>query len=201
MLLEPASVVAEAWAHVERIGGRARWQPERLLVTGAGPIGLLAALRGRQRGLETHVLDRVTSGPKPRLVEALGATHHSGAIEEVGLVDVLFACTGAASLVLRATRATRANGIVCLTGVSSGGRTIPVDAGALNRDLVLENNLVFGSVNANRSHYEAAARALASADPDWLDRLIMRRVPLERSAEALEPRPDDVKTVLTFIGE
>ena len=64
------------------------------------------------------------------------------------------------------------NGITCLTGVSSPGRRRSVDLGSLNRELVLENNLVFGSVNANRSHWEAAARALGSADGDWLRRLV-----------------------------
>ena len=62
--------------------------------------------------------------------------------------------------------------------------------------MVLENDVVFGSVNANRRHYETGAEALAKADPDWLSRLLARRVPLERWAEALERRPDDVKTVI-----
>src|ERR1700757_2386163 len=79
VLLEPASIVAKAWDHVDRIGGRAHsWQPRRLLVTGAGPIGLLAALIGAQRGLDVHVFDRATSGAKPQLVRDLGATYHNG---------------------------------------------------------------------------------------------------------------------------
>src|SRR5690606_34169845 len=68
VLTEPSSVVAKAWEHVERIGARARFEPRRCLVTGAGPIGLLAALMARQRGLDVDVLDRVTEGPKPALV-------------------------------------------------------------------------------------------------------------------------------------
>ena len=67
ILVEPASVIAKAWEHIEHIGRRAHWQPKTLLVTGAGPIGLLAALTGRQRGLAVHVLDQVTDGPKPQL--------------------------------------------------------------------------------------------------------------------------------------
>jgi hypothetical protein len=55
---------------------------------------------------------------------------------------------------------------------------------------------VFGSVNANRRHYEAAARTLAAADPSWLARLITRRVPLERWREAFEPEGSDVKVVI-----
>src|SRR5918996_3907333 len=73
MLVEPASVIAKAWEHVERIGGRARWEPSRALVTGAGPMGLLATLMGVQRGLDVHVLDRVTQGAKPALVRDIGA--------------------------------------------------------------------------------------------------------------------------------
>jgi len=198
VLLEPASVVAKAWDHIERIGRRAHWEPERVLVTGAGPIGLLAALMAVQRGFEVHVLDRVTEGSKPKLVADLGATYHTGNIEALNAADVVLECTGAPTLVLASMSAARRNGIVCLTGVSSGGRTIPIDAGALNRELVLENNVVFGSVNANRSHYEQGAAALSRADAGWLDRLITRRVPLTRWADALERRPHDVKTVITF---
>jgi threonine dehydrogenase-like Zn-dependent dehydrogenase len=68
--------------------------------------------------------------------------------------------------------------------------------GAASRDMVLENDVVVGSVNANLSHYAAAADALATAETEWLSRLITRRVPLERFAEALEARPDDIKVVL-----
>src|SRR5207248_2668388 len=82
VLLEPASVLAKAWEQIERIGARAAWKPARVLVTGAGPIGLLAALMGVQRGLEVHVLDRVTEGPKPGLVRDLGAAYHSGSVAQ-----------------------------------------------------------------------------------------------------------------------
>src|ERR671934_2554408 len=82
VLLEPTSVVAKAWEHVERIGRRAAWEPRKALVTGAGPIGLLAALLAMERGLGKHLLDRVTDGPKPKLVRDLGATYHAGSVEE-----------------------------------------------------------------------------------------------------------------------
>jgi len=88
------------------------------------------------------------------------------------------------------------NGIVCLLAVSAAGRTLPVDVGALNRTLVLRNAVVFGSINANRRHYHAAATALATADRGWLERLITRRVPLHDWADALARRPDDVKPII-----
>jgi hypothetical protein len=64
--------------------------------------------------------------------------------------------------------------------------------------MVLENDVVFGTVNANRRHYEAAAESLAKADPQWLSRLISRRVPLDRWQEAFQRRASDVKVVISF---
>jgi threonine dehydrogenase-like Zn-dependent dehydrogenase len=197
VLLEPATVVAKAWEHTERIGRRATWKPGKALITGAGPIGLLAALLGVQRGLDVHVLDRVTEGPKPDLVQALGATYHVGSVEEACKdADVVIEATGVGQLVFDVMQHTASGGIVCLTGVSAAGRSIPVDAGMLNREMVLENDVVFGSVNANRRHYEQGSEALARADRDWLERLITRRIPLDRWEEALRREPDDVKAVI-----
>jgi threonine dehydrogenase-like Zn-dependent dehydrogenase len=197
VLLEPTSVVAKAWEQIERIAARGVWSPEVVLVAGAGPIGLLAALLGVQRGLEVHVLDRVTSGPKPGLVADLGATYSGGTLADaVGHADVVLECTGVGQLVLDAIEETGPDGIVCLTGVSAAGRRLTIDAGALNRELVLENEVVFGTVNANRRHYQAAAAALAAADQSWLERLITRRVPLGQWSDALQRHPDDVKAVL-----
>jgi threonine dehydrogenase-like Zn-dependent dehydrogenase len=200
VLLEPASVVAKAWDVTGRLGARTEWRPRVALVTGAGPIGLLAALMAVQRGLEVHVLDRVAEGPKPRLVRALGATYHTGDVHGAGPPpDVIMECTGVDSVVFGAMDAVRANGVVCLTGVSSGAHVMSsVNLGKLNRDVVLENNIIFGSVNANRRHYELGAAALARADRTWLDGVVTRRVPLHRWREAWERRLGDVKTVVEF---
>lgn len=199
VLLEPASVVAKAWEHTERIGRRGVWQPRCVLVTGAGPIGLLAALFAIQRGHELHVLDRATSGLKPALVGAIGGTYHSQPIAELGLEpDIVMECTGSPKVVMELLGRTAPNGIICLAGVSAAGTQTLIDAGALNRNIVLENEVVFGSVNANRRHYEAALTTLRRADRAWLEKLVTRRVPLARWREAFEERPNDVKTVLEF---
>ncbi|MGH2947053.1 MAG: glucose 1-dehydrogenase [Solirubrobacteraceae bacterium] len=199
MLMEPASIVAKAWDQIDRIGRRAYFAPERALVTGAGPIGLLAALLGVQRGLEVHVLDRATDGPKPGLVADLGAHYHHSDVPTVAreaLPDVIVEATGVGQLVFDAMEHNAPAGVVCLTGVSPKGRDLTVDAGALNRELVLENDVVFGSVNANLHHYGLAAEALGRADRAWLERLITRRVPLEDFEQAVETGPGDVKVVL-----
>jgi len=199
VLLEPTSVVAKAWEHIERIGHRAAWTPSKVVVTGAGPIGLLGALLGVQRGHEVHVVDQVTDGPKPRLAADLGATYHVGGIEEVCAdADIVIECTGVASLVIAVVGSTAPNGIVCLTGVSSGGRPLQFDAGLINREIVLANHVVFGSVNANRRHYQAGADALAAADQPWLERLITRRVPVAHWEDALARNQGDVKPIIEF---
>lgn len=202
VLVEPASIVAKAWDHIERIGARARFEPERVLITGAGPIGLLAAMFGVQRGLRVEVFDRIESGPKPALVRDLGATYHVGGIETLcSASDIVLECTGAAPVIFAVLSSARPNGIICLTGVSSGGAKMPVDVGALNRELVLENNVIVGSVNANRSHYEQAVAALSRANRGWLDRIITRRVPLDDWQGAVTRSATDVKTVLSFPQE
>ena len=201
VLMEPTTVVAKAWDQIEKVGHRAWFEPRSVLVTGAGPIGLLAAMLGVQRGLEVHVLDRVTDGPKPDLVSDLGAAYHHGDVASAvsaARPDVIIEATGVGSLVFDAMQATASYGIVCLTGVSSGGRSLNVDAGSINREIVLENDVVIGSVNANLAHYRAAAAALAHADLDWLGRLISRRVPLVSFQDAFDARPDDVKVVITL---
>jgi len=199
MLMEPTTIVAKAWDHIEKIAARAYTEQRRVLVTGAGPIGLLAALLASQRELEVHVLDVVESGLKPELVAELGAKyHHNGVAEAVTgcKPDVIIEATGVGQLVFDAMQGTGSGGIVCLTGVSPTGRHLDVDAGAVNREMVLENDVVFGSVNANLHHYEMAREALMAADRSWLERLITRRVPLSSFQDALDRRDDDVKVVI-----
>jgi threonine dehydrogenase-like Zn-dependent dehydrogenase len=197
VLLEPASILAKAWEEIDHFGRRTPWSPRTVLVTGAGPIGLLAALLGVQRGLEVHVLDRVEDGPKPQLVRDLGATYHTRPPADWDFrPDIALECSGAAPLVGELIHRTARTGLVCLVGVPGAASGETLQLGALAHDLVLGNLVVFGSVNANRRHYDAAVRALAAADRDWLSRLITRRVPMERWSEALESRPDDVKTVI-----
>ncbi|UUL77532.1 glucose 1-dehydrogenase [Pseudarthrobacter sp. Fe7] len=197
VLLEPTTIVAKAWEQINRIGQRAFFDPHTAVVTGAGPVGLLAALLGVQQGLDVHVFDIATNGPKPQLVRDLGATYHSEPLPDSGIKpNILVECTGVTQVVLDALKCRAQDAITCLTGVSGTGKQTQVDVGALNREEVLMNGVIFGSVNANRRHYDAGAQALAAADLGWLRRLISRRLPLEDFAEAFKHQPDDVKVVM-----
>jgi threonine dehydrogenase-like Zn-dependent dehydrogenase len=200
VLLEPTTVVAKAWEVAWAAGMRAFWEPSTALITGAGPIGLLAALLGVQRGLDVHVLDRAETGPKPELVKALGATYHTGAAGDVGFEpDIVIEATGVPQLVVETIDVLASGGVVCLTGIGSGVGTLEARSGdPLANEIVLQNKIIAGSVNANRRHYYKAAGALARADHDWLGRLITRRVPVDHFADALARQPDDIKAVIDF---
>ena len=199
VLLEPATVVAKAWEHIAAIGRRTFWDPNTVLVIGAGPIGLLAALIGVQQGADVHVLDRVTSGPKPALVKQLGATYHAGAVTDLGLhPDIVVECTGVVQLIRQAMENISPGGIICLTGVGSPAVPDRVSATALATDAVLKNLVIFGSVNANRRHYYRAAKVLAAADRSWLEQLVTRRVRPDEAQQALQRAPDDIKVVMEF---
>lgn len=196
VLLEPTSVVAKAWDQVDKISTRSAWTPQHALVTGAGPIGMLAALIGVQRGLAVTVLDRVTEGPKPGMVRDLGATYVTSLDDLPNPPDVVIEATGIGSLVFDVLGRTAPDSIVCLTGISSGSRSIPLQADVVNKEMVLGNEVVFGSVNAGLANYTQAASALAKADNDWLAQLITRTVPMAEWPNALQRQPDDIKVVI-----
>ena len=90
------------------------------------------------------------------------------------------------------------SGTVCLTGVGHGG-VITADATAnVAAAAVLKNNVIVGSVNANKRHWYKAGNLLARADRKWLSCLITRREKPENFKKALERKPDDIKVVIQF---
>ncbi|QXJ24716.1 glucose 1-dehydrogenase [Actinomadura graeca] len=197
VLLEPASVLAKAWEQIEHVLARASWRPRVALVTGAGPIGLFAALMAVQRGLEVHVADIRDSPAKRALVTGLGAAFHTGDVRDTGIApDVVIECTGHGPLVFGLVEMVAPGAVICLTGISPDAGRVPLGADRINRDLVLENIVMLGTVNAGRRNFEQAAGALAKADPGWLDRLITRRVPMEGFSDGLHKDEDDIKVVV-----
>ena len=220
VLTEPGSVVAKAWEQIDRMTARTQAVPSPVpgpaaaphpaaapgiapgppgivLVTGAGPIGMLAALLGVQRGYQVHVFDRVADGPKPALAAALGATYHHGPVAGLDLrPDVVLECTGVGELVAALAGTLAPAGVMCLIGISSGEQRLPVNMNRIGAAMVLANSVIFGTVSSARRHYEQAAAALTRADPAWLDGLISRRVPLSAWPQALSRQPGDVKVTV-----
>jgi threonine dehydrogenase-like Zn-dependent dehydrogenase len=198
VLLEPLSVVEKALDQVRRIQSRLAWSPRRALVLGAGNVGTLAVLLLRLEGLDVWVYSRGAGGRGREVAEAAGASFLSAdrhrldqsLQRRIGPIDIVIEATGHSPLAFDAMDVVGPNGVVCLTGVTTGSRRHSIDASQLNREIVLENKVAFGTVNANRRHFESGAAHLGSLEGRWpglLERMITRRVPLRAlTAESIE---------------
>jgi threonine dehydrogenase-like Zn-dependent dehydrogenase len=208
VLLEPMSVVEKGVDHAWHIQERLAWDPRVAVVVGAGTVGILAALALRLRGLEVTVVAQDAAGSfRGQHLAAAGIAYASTTATPLAElarerpVDLVFEATGSAAVVLPAIEMLGPGGVCILASLTAGERPVTVDAARFNRDLVLGNRLVFGTVNAGRRHFEAAARDLAAAEsrwPGWAGRLITRRLPFTQAPQALGPAPDEIKTVLEF---
>ena len=210
VLLEPLTIVEKAVEQIKRIQSRLVWQPERAVVLGAGPIGLLAGMLLGLEGIEVHFYDAAEPGLKRDLVEATGANYIWAAehklghklAAEIGPVDVVVEATGFSPLAFDAMDMVAPNGVVCLTGVSGGSRKLEVSADHLNLEMVLSNKVVFGTVNANRRHFESGVHHLQEIEARWpglLSRMITHRLPIADFAVALERSPGHVKSIVELI--
>jgi len=207
MLVEPTSIAAKALDQIWRIQARMAWEPRCAVVTGAGPVGLLAAAALRLRGLDVYVYDRAASGPKVDLVTALGATylvaddHKLGhpLVGELGHIDIAIEATGYSPLAFDLADTVGTNGVVVLTGVSGGNREAQIAVDHLNLEMVLGNKVIVGTVNANRRHFEMAVAALEGIErrwPGWLERCVTRRVPHADYRAGLRRGAEDIKVVV-----
>jgi threonine dehydrogenase-like Zn-dependent dehydrogenase len=209
VLLEPLSIVEKATYQAWKIQERMVWQPARAVVLGAGPIGILCTILLRLRGLEVHVYAK--SPPESlqgRMLTDLGATYQSvddhpvaGIRDELGQIDFILEGTGNSAVAFEAMAQLGTNGVLCLTGVSGGNRSIEIPADVINLKMVLGNRVSFGSVNANRRYFEIGLAHFQQAEQRWpgvFERLITRRVPFSDFLSALDRRPEDIKTLLTI---
>jgi len=219
VLAEPFSVAEKAIAeavHVQRTrlpdsATSLDWlSGKRCLVAGLGPIGLLAALSLRLRGADVWGLDVVDANTaRPQWLTAIGGHYLDGrrinpdrAADQMEEFDVIVEATGIASLEFELLDVLAMNGVYALTGIPSGDRPLDLDASALMRRLVLRNQLVVGSVNASRDHFDSAVHDLALAERRWpgqAARLITHRHPYtDLSAAFKHHGADEIKVVLEW---
>lgn len=197
ILVEPLSVIVKGVEDYEAVRARLGFEipRQRGLVLGAGPIGLLAAMVLVADGIDTHVFSREPDDdPRADLVRSLGATYISAATtsldkipERVGSFDVVFEAVGVPEVAFGVLPALAPNGVAILSGVPAQRGPVPAELGRWMRDLVLENQVVLGTVSAGRSSYEGALRRLEQCMglfPQAV-RSLIRRVPLEQASEVL----------------
>jgi glucose 1-dehydrogenase len=188
VLLEPMTVVEKGICQAYEIQRRMKvWRPRKAAVMGAGTIGLLAALVLRLRGLDVTVFARDRKPSRNAdLVEMLGAKYISvqdtsigDASQERGPFDLIFEATGFSPVVFESMQALAKNGVLVLSSITGGDRTITVPADKINLSFVLGNKVMVGTVNAAREHFEEGVRDMAKAESEyagWLARLLTHPV-------------------------
>jgi threonine dehydrogenase-like Zn-dependent dehydrogenase len=163
VLIEPLSVVEKAVSTALRLH---RGGAETALVVGAGAIGLLTVLVLRCRGLRAtvHSIEPQDS-PRARLVENAGAEYRTKVLPKS---DIVIEAAGAAEAAMKGLMALAPLGVMIVLGAAASDREFPLV------DLIVNNQVVAGSVNAGPEHFRQAAADLATFPAPILDRLIRR---------------------------
>jgi glucose 1-dehydrogenase len=200
VLAEPTSICERALRHARTIGGRQPWRLERALVLGAGAIGLLTTYLLRLADVEVWT---ASLEPGNELVELSGAHYVStgdGELSQLGKFDLVVEAAGNARLMAGTLGQLRRSGVACLLGIDPHHQTVELDGTVLGVDTILENHVLFGSVNANRRDWLAAVDDLERARARWpeaLEQFVTLRAPLDRFPEALEHRGGKATLVLS----
>lgn len=215
VLVEPLTIAEKALAQVWQIQRRLPWgrggaQPGHGLnavVLGAGPVGLLGAMKLRAAGFTTYVYAR-TPAPNVRaaLAERIGARYVSSETvaprdlpQLAGNVDLVYEAVGASQVAFEVLQHLGTNGVFVFTGVPGRKGPVSIDTDAIMRNLVLRNQVVLGSVNAGRDAFEEAARDLVRFEELWpgaLAQMITGRFPAEAHGELLLGRAEGIKNVV-----
>lgn len=217
VLMEPLSVVEKAIDEALRVQivrcPDAATTPDwfhgrRCLVAGLGPVGLLAAMVLRLRGGEVYGLDVVHANTvRPKWLGGIGGIYIDGrevpadqVEKKIGAMDLILDASGIAELEFNLLDALALNGVYVLTGIPGGDRPIQIPGAELVRQLVLDNQVMLGSVNAARGHFQMAVDDLAQAHLRWGSRiagLITHRYSLDQFAGLMNHhQPDAIKEVI-----
>jgi threonine dehydrogenase-like Zn-dependent dehydrogenase len=209
VLTEPLSVAAKAAEQGAAIQQRLPTERTQVrgLVLGAGPVGLLGALSMVVHHIDTFVYSlEPATDVRGKIARDLGATYVSGSevplgkfAQKIGAMDVIYEAVGISSVGFEALGALGPNGLLVFTGVPAPGKPRPVDTDTLMRDLVLKNQLVFGTVNAARSAYETALSALEQGMflfPDGVRSLITQRYDIEEAPALITAPRGGIKQVV-----
>ena len=200
VLAEPTSICERALRHARTIGDRQPWQLERALVIGAGAIGLLTTYLLRLADVEVWT---VSLEPESELVEQSGARYAStqdNDLSELGMFDLVIEAAGNAQMMAKTLGLLRRSGVACLLGIDPRDQKVELDGRVLGLDTILENRVLFGSVNAHREDWLAAVADLDRARERWpeaLEQFVTLRVPLDRFSEAFEHRAGKATLVLS----
>ena len=220
VLMEPLTIaekgLAQAWAAQKRLpwvrhheDGKPTGKGLNAVILGAGPIGILGAMTMQAAGFKTYVYNRSPApNPKAEIVEAIGAKYISSQDvpvsdlpNVVGSIDLVYEAIGISSVAFDVLGALGVNGVYIFTGIPAPGDQIPVNADQLMRNVVLGNQAVIGTVNADDASFKAAIRDLAYFRKNWpeaIDSVISKRYSIDSCRELLLDRATGIKNVISF---
>jgi threonine dehydrogenase-like Zn-dependent dehydrogenase len=209
VLVEPLTIAEKSLEQLWIVQQRLPWDhpPRRAVVLGAGPVGILGAMALKVEGFEVSVYSRSPDQDRiNRLLGSMGIAYiaaetNSAAdmAKKAGPIDVVYEATGASSVAFDVMKHLGPNAVFVFTGVPGHKGPIPVDTDGIMRNMVLNNQLVLGSVNASPQAFESAVKHLGVFTRQWPDALrsvITGRFPLERALDALTTQPGGVKNVV-----
>jgi glucose 1-dehydrogenase len=207
VLLEPLTVVEKGIVQSYNIQhSRLTWEPERVLVLGAGPVGILATALLRLQGLDVETIaTRSMDSLKARLIESTGATYINAKENPIASLenkyDLVLEITGSPSVASEAQNLIRVNGIVCFLGIYREDQEAQ-NVGKIFTDLVLGNKLHFGSVNANITYFEKGAKDLVRIQNKWpslLSSIITRQAGPDDPMKIYSPESEEeIKSIVEF---
>jgi glucose 1-dehydrogenase len=211
VLLEPMSVVEKGVDHAFLIQRRLIWKPKLGVVLGAGPVGLLAAAVLRVRGLRTVLAAREPETDlRAQIAKKLGAEYVSVANSSIldlpkliGPPDLVIEATGSARVVFDAMEILGPNGVLCLLSVTGGSAMNEEPIERINQLIVLGNQVVFGSVNANPRHFAMGVKDFVAIEKKWpgvLSRLLTSPIPWEQHSKWFTERGSGIKATLEMAG-
>jgi glucose 1-dehydrogenase len=211
ILVEPLTIAEKALIQTWDVQQRLPWTSSglRAVVLGGGPVGLLGALACMVRGFQTWVYSREAKGTVvAKFCASVGAEFVSSSdtsldalAKQVGHIDLVYEATGASQLSFDALQVLGTNGVFCFTGVPGRRCPITIDGDTLMRNLVLKNQLVFGTVNAGKDAFHAAIDDLAKFHARWPDELaslVTGRYAPDQINELLSGKVRGIKNVVTF---
>ncbi len=210
VLVEPLTIAEKSLEQIWTVQRRLPWEGQRrAVVLGAGPVGILGAMALKVEGFEVTVYSRSPDHEeKNRLLDAIGVqyiaaeTHSTDEMAKiVGPIDVVYEATGASGLAFDVLKHLGPNAVFVFTGVPGHKGPIPVDTDEIMRNMVLNNQLVLGSVNAPPQAFQSAIQHLgvfAQKWPETLRSVITARFPIERALDALKNQPGGVKNVVAI---
>ncbi|MGV3774582.1 MAG: glucose 1-dehydrogenase [Verrucomicrobiales bacterium] len=220
VLVEPLTVAEKGMAQVWQVQKRFPWIQKdapadkpgkglKAVVLGAGPVGILGAMTLVKNGFETYVYSRSKKpNPKAELVESFGAKYISSETENVeqlaeriGNIDLVYEALGVASISFKVMNVLGQNGVFVFTGIPAPKPPIDVEADILMRNLVLKNQVIVGTVNADRAAFEGAIDDLGYFKKHWpeaMQQMITGRYKIDHYKELLLGDKSGIKNVIAL---